>query len=291
MANFGLTMNSGEDTMRTWRVKEELRNVRTPMVMGILNATPDSFHAHSRVDLGSVVAHAERMIAEGADILDIGGASSRPGAAEVSEQEELDRVLPIIGAVRDLSGDVSISVDTWRSGVAKEAVRAGAGMVNDIGAGLLDPRMLGTVAELGIPYVIMHMQGRPSTMQVAPRYTDVVREVVFFLSERLAAARQAGIPDVLVDPGFGFGKTTAHNYALLHGLRSVSAIGVPVLVGLSRKRMITSLLGTTAENALNGTTVLNTLALMEGASVVRVHDVREAREAIALVAAFQSAQS
>ena len=217
-------------------------------------------------------------------ILDIGGASSRPGAKEViDEAEELGRVIPVIEALHKRFPEAWISVDTWRAKVASQAVEAGAAMVNDIGAGLLDVDMLPTVAELGVPYIAMHMQGTPRTMQQDPRYADVAAEVTLFLSERIAAAHAAGIADVLIDPGFGFGKTTAHNYTLLGALQRLVALGHPVLVGLSRKRMINEVLGTKPEEALNGTTVLNTIALLNGASILRVHDVKEAAEAIALV--------
>ena len=222
------------------------------------------------------------MLEEGAAILDIGGMSTRPGADEVPEEEELQRVLPVIQAVHQRFPQALLSVDTWRASVAREAVAAGVCMVNDIGAGLLDGAMLPTVAQLGVPYVAMHMQGTPRTMQQAPHYGDVVAEVTHFLSERLAAAHRAGIADVVLDPGFGFGKTTDHNYALFRGMQRLHALGAPLLVGISRKRMINEVLGTTPAEALNGTTVLNTLALQQGAAILRVHDVRVAVEAVRL---------
>lgn len=253
------------------------------MVMGILNATPDSFHVPSRVGLDEALRVAERMLNDGATILDMGGASSRPGAVEVTEAEEMTRVLPMIAAVHERFPRALLSVDTYRARVAAEAVAAGAGMVNDISAGTLNPAMLRIVAGLGVPYVAMHMQGTPRSMQQAPSYDNVVAEVVHYLSARLSAAREAGVADVILDPGFGFGKTTAHNFALLRSLPHVTALGVPVLVGLSRKRMVNEVLGTTPAGALNGTTVLNTIALTKGASILRVHDVREAMECIQLV--------
>ncbi|MCC7503349.1 MAG: dihydropteroate synthase [Flavobacteriales bacterium] len=265
------------------RVKDRLRTLPGTAVMGILNATPDSFHAASRVDVDEALRVAERMLNEGAAILDIGGASSRPGAEEVSEAEELKRVLPVIEALQRRFPEAWLSIDTYRSSVAREAVAAGTSMVNDIGAGLLDANMLATVTTLHVPYVLMHMQGTPAIMQQAPHYTDVAAEVTLFLSERLNACRAAGIADVIVDPGFGFGKTTEHNYALLRELPRIVALGVPVLVGLSRKRMINEVLGIKADQALNGTTVLNTMALMNGASILRVHDVKEAVQAVALL--------
>ena len=276
------------DDLRHFRVKDRLVPIRFPLVMGILNATPDSFHADSRVDVDGALRQAEAMLEAGAGLLDIGGASSRPGADEVPVDEELRRVLPVVEAVHARFPEAWLSVDTWRAPVAKAAVEAGAGLVNDIGAGLLDPAMLPTVARLGVPYVAMHMQGTPATMQQDPRYDDVVTEVVHFLSGRLRAAHDAGIADVLLDPGFGFGKTTAHNYALLRALPRLKLLGAPLLVGLSRKRMINEVLGTDPSEALNGTTVLNTLALEHGADILRVHDVREAVEAVKLVAAFRN---
>ena len=276
------------DDLRHFRVKDRLVPIRFPLVMGILNATPDSFHADSRVDVDGALRQAEAMLEAGAGLLDIGGASSRPGADEVPADEELRRVLPVVEAVHARFPEAWLSVDTWRAPVAKAAVEAGAGLVNDIGAGLLDPAMLPMVARLGVPYVAMHMQGTPATMQQDPRYDDVVTEVVHFLSGRLRAAHDAGIADVLLDPGFGFGKTTAHNYALLRALPRLKLLGAPLLVGLSRKRMINQVLGTDPSEALNGTTVLNTLTLEHGADILRVHDVREAVEAVKLVAAFRN---
>jgi len=251
------------------------------------DTTPDSFHAQSRTaSIDDALRLTERMLNDGAGLLDIGGASSRPGAADVDEAEELQRVVPVIAALHARFPEALISVDTWRARVAREAVEAGASLVNDIGAGGLDPEMLSTVAKLGVPYVAMHMQGTPATMQDAPTYTDVAAEVTHFLSARLHAAHAAGIADVVLDPGLGFGKTTAHNFTLLHELPRVKAIGAPVLVGLSRKRMINETLHIKAADALNGTTVLHTIALLRGADILRVHDVREAVEAVRLVRAY-----
>ena len=266
-----------------WRVKNELVEPKFPMVMGILNATPDSFHGASRVDVDAALRLAETMLNEGAAILDIGGQSSRPGSAAVSEMEELDRVLPVIEAVHERFPDTLISVDTWHASVATACVDRGASMVNDISAGLLDPTLLANVAKLGVPFVAMHMQGTPANMQRSPSYTDVTDEVTIFLSERINACHAAGIADVILDPGFGFGKTTAHNFTLLRELDRIAALGAPVLVGLSRKRMINEVLGTTSAKALNGTTVLNTLALLHSAAILRVHDVKEAVEVVRLV--------
>lgn len=271
----------------TWRLGDRLFEPRFPLVMGIINATPDSFHSSSRATSVDDALHlAERMLAQGADILDIGGQSSRPGSGEGDEREERRRVMPVIEAIHREFPEALISVDTWRASIASEAVAFGARMVNDVGAGLLDGAMLKTVAGMGVPYVAMHMQGVPATMQHAPCYTDVVAEVTFFLSERLRAAHAAGIADVILDPGFGFGKTSRHNYALLRELPRLNALGAPVLAGLSRKRMINEVLGTTPADALNGTTALNTLALSRGAAILRVHDVKEAVECLKLVGAF-----
>ena len=281
-------MTAGEDIV--WRVRDRMVTVRKPMVMGILNATPDSFFADSRTSIDDALHKAERMLHDGATILDIGGASSRPGAAQVDEEEELRRVLSVIEIIHKSFPDALLSVDTWRSRVAREAIAAGAGMINDIGAGLLDEAMLTSVAELGVPFIAMHMQGTPATMQRDPNYVDVAAEVAHFLSARMTAARAAGIADVIVDPGFGFGKTTVHNYALLNGLGRITALGAPVMVGLSRKRMINEVLGTDPDNALNGTTVLNTIALLRGATILRVHDVREAVECVRLVQALRPDQ-
>lgn len=284
-------MERGEDSGKvgvTWRLRDRLVRPRFPLVMGILNATPDSFHAASRVDVDEALRNAERMLEEGAMILDVGGMSTRPGSEAIDEAEELQRVLPVIAAIHDRFPEALISIDTYRSEVAKEAVEAGACMVNDIGAGMLDPLMLDTVARLGVPYIAMHMQGIPRSMQQAPTYTDVAAEVTHFLSERLTAARTAGIADVVLDPGFGFGKSTEHNYTLLRELGRITALGAPLLVGVSRKRMINEVLGITAAEALNGTTVLNTIALLGRAAILRVHDVREAVEAVKLVGAVRA---
>lgn len=271
----------------TWRIKERLVTPTLPMVMGIINATPDSFHAPSRAGVDEALRMAERMIEEGAALLDVGGQSSRPGSDPGNATEEAARVGPVIAAIHRRFPEVLISVDTWRAAVAHAAVEHGASMVNDIGAGLLDPEMLPTVAALRVPYIMMHMQGTPATMQQAPVYTDVAAEVTHFLSGQLNAAHQAGIADVILDPGFGFGKNAQHNFTLLRELGRVQALGAPVLVGLSRKRMINEVLGITAAAALNGTTVVNTMALLNGASILRVHDVKEAVEAVKLVCAYR----
>lgn len=251
--------------------------------MGIINTTPDSFYAGSRTDLDEAIRAAERMLAEGATFLDIGGYSTRPGAADISPTEEADRVLPVIEASVKTFPNALISVDTFRASVARQAVEAGAVMVNDVAGGTLDPSMFETIAQLNVPYVLMHLRGNPQTMQSLANYQDVIIEVIDELAIRLAELRALGCKDIILDPGFGFAKTPMHNFQLLNGLRSFSLFEEPLLVGLSRKSTVWKTLGITAEDALNGTTVLNTTALMNDASILRVHDVREAVEAVKLV--------
>lgn len=255
-------------------------DLREPAIMGILNATPDSFYTGSNGITPSVDL-AGAMLAAGASILDIGGASTKPGAESVSAQEEADRVLPVIESLLSVFPDAWISVDTFHASVAVQAVRAGVSIVNDVTAGS-DPAMLQEVSKLGVPYIAMHMQGSPQTMQHDPQYGDVVQEVFDYLKERTLACRSAGIYDTILDPGFGFGKTVAHNFQLLSNLGSFRALGRPILAGISRKSMICKPLGVNPKNALNGTTALHMAALREGASVLRVHDVREAMECVVL---------
>jgi len=264
--------------------KGHLVDMSAPIVMGILNVTPDSFYDGGRLPTsGAVLSQAEKMLKEGAAMLDIGGASSRPGAAEVPETEELHRVLPAIELVLKNFPDTILSVDTWRASVAKAALDAGAGLVNDISAGRWDPAMYPTVAQTGCPYILMHTQGTPATMQTKPQYEDVVQEVLDFFVQEVGKLRVLGVHDIVLDPGFGFGKTVAHNYALLRNLHVFStATGLPVLAGLSRKSMICKVLGVKPEHALNGTTALHMVALQQGARILRVHDVREATEVIRL---------
>ena len=258
--------------------------------MGILNVTPDSFFTGSIVRAasaahvdGSAVETARKMLSEGATFLDVGGYSTRPGAADVSPAEEADRVLPVIDAILASFPDALISIDTFRASVARQAVEAGACLINDVSGGTLDPAMFATVASLpGVPYVLMHLRGTPQTMQSLATYENVVTEVIDELATQLAALRAAGVHDVILDPGFGFAKTPAQNFELLSQLDAFGLFSEPVLVGLSRKTTIWKTLGITADEALNGTTVLNTVALMKGASILRVHDVREAVEAVKL---------
>ena len=259
--------------------------------MAVMNLTPDSFFAASRVQSGShqeVLDTAASLIESGADLLDLGGMSSRPGAAIIEESEELDRVMPALEAVLKSFPDVPVSVDTVRSGVARAALEAGAAMINDISGGELDPGMLETVGRFDAPYILMHMQGKPADMQQAPSYSDVVTEVFDYLQHRVTACRAAGIKDVILDPGFGFGKTLEHNYGLLANFSAFRQLGCPLLAGISRKSMVYRLLGVKPEDALHGSTVAHTLALLGGAAFLRVHDPLPARQAIEVLAAYQA---
>jgi dihydropteroate synthase len=256
--------------------------------MSIINSTPDSFYGASRSGSGKdMLDQAEKMLQDGADILDIGGQSTRPGAEWVGEEEELRRVIPHITLLKQHFPDVFLSVDTWYSRVAREAVAAGASMINDVSGGLQDPRMLTTVAGLGVPYVCMHMKGSPSTMNKEAVYKDVTKEVLDYFITRTEDCRRAGIHDVILDPGMGFAKTHGHNLELLHNLSVFRMLGRPILLGVSRKSTIYKLLGITPEEALNGTTVLNTLGLLNGADILRVHDPKEAKQAILLMEAYK----
>lgn len=273
--------------MFTLNCNGRLLKTDIPLVMGIINATPDSFFAGSRQQhVSAIVQQAAKMIAEGASILDIGGQSTRPGSETITAEEELSRVIPGIEAIHKQFPDIIISIDTYYGKVAKEAVAAGASMVNDISAGSLDETMIDTVASLQVPYVLMHMQGTPQVMQESPSYTNVTNQVLDFFIHQIALLRKAGIHDVIVDPGFGFGKTIAHNFELLRNFSVFKLLQCPLLAGISRKSTIYKTLGITADDALNGTTVLNTIALLKGASILRVHDVKEAKEAIQLIHAL-----
>lgn len=251
-----------------------------PWIMGILNITPDSFYPGSRVfeNLALIIKKAEQMIHEGADILDIGGYSSRPGADEVSVQEELDRVVPAIQAIKKQFPEILISVDTFRAKVAEDAVNSGADIVNDISSGELDPDMIATVGQLDVPYIAMHMRGTPKNMQTLTDYRDILSEIMYFFAKKKEECKKAGIKDVIFDPGFGFAKTLEQNYWILKNLSYFKTIQSPVLVGISRKSMIYKTLEISAEEALNGTTALNMVALLNGANILRVHDVKEAKQ-------------
>jgi dihydropteroate synthase len=272
--------------MFTLNCNGRLLVIDKPVVMGIINATPDSFYEGSRFSgTDKILVQAEKMISEGADILDLGGQSTRPGSEKISEDAEISRVVESIEAVHRRFPETIISIDTYYSTVAKKSVQAGASIVNDISSGEMDGEMLKTVASLHVPYVTMHMKGTPQTMKKLSNYENVTREVLDFFIRKRHECKTAGIADVIIDPGFGFAKTIAHNFQLLNDLSVFKMVDAPVLVGLSRKSSIYKTLGISAEEALNGTTVLHTLALMKGASILRVHDVKEAKEAIKLAGA------
>jgi dihydropteroate synthase len=268
----------------TLNCKGQLLDLSVPKIMGIINVTPDSFYDGGRTTvLRDIIAQAEKMVNQGATFLDIGGYSSRPGATAVSETEELARVIPAIEALAKEFPKTFLSVDTFRSSVAKQAVEAGAALVNDISGGMQDDEMLSTVSKLKVPYILMHMKGTPKTMTSLAAYKNVTKEVVYYFSERIALARKAGISDIIADPGFGFAKTREHNFELLKHFELFLALDVPLLAGISRKSLIYKTLDTTPEEALNGTTVLNSLALQKGAHILRVHDVKEAKECVTLL--------
>lgn len=274
--------------MYTINCRGRLVSLDTPQVMGILNLTPDSFYAASRQQDEEAIARRCRQIAaEGGSMIDVGAYSSRPGADDVSAGEEMERLRRGLAVVRRELPDAIVSVDTFRADVARMCVEEyGADIINDISGGQLDRQMFGTVARLGVPYILMHMKGEPQTMQQAPAYDDLLREVMIYFAERVLRLRELGVKDIIADPGFGFGKTLAHNYELMAHLEEFRMLEVPLLVGASRKSMIYKLLGGGPEEALNGTTVLNTIALMKGAHILRVHDVRPAAEAVRMVTAL-----
>ena len=263
--------------------KGELVCFDTPKVMGILNITPDSFYAQSRTTPAEVLRKAEQMLEEGATFVDIGGYSSRPNAQEVSPQEELQRVVPVVEALVKHFPDIRISVDTFRAEVARESLEAGACIINDISAGQIDPAIWEVVAHYQVPYITMHMRGTPQTMQTYTEYDKLTKDILYYFSQIKDKARQLRINDLIVDPGFGFSKTLAQNYELMQQLALFKALECPILVGISRKSMIYKLLDTTPETSLNGTTVLNTFALLHGADILRVHDVKEAVECVKIV--------
>ncbi len=254
-----------------------------PVVMGILNATPDSFYNKGQdSDIDGLLRNAELMLKDGAAILDVGGASTKPGQPLMASEEELRRVIPVVDALRKRFPDAWLSVDTYNARVAKDAVAAGADIVNDISAGSFDSEMLSTVSELDVPYIAMHIQGTPETMQLDPQYHNALAEIRRHLSNTVARCHDAGIRNIIIDPGFGFGKTVEHNFELLGMLGTFRSIGRPILVGLSRKSMVCKPLKVNPEHALNGTTALNMVALMNGANILRVHDVKEAMQTITL---------
>ncbi|MCR8666259.1 dihydropteroate synthase [Aestuariibaculum sp. M13] len=273
----------------TINCKGELIDLSTPKVMGILNITPDSFYDGGKhKNEADILNHVETMLNEGATFIDVGAYSSRPNAAFVSETEELQRITPIIDLILKSFPETLISVDTFRSAVAKQAIESGAAIINDISAGLLDENMLPTVANLHVPYIMMHMRGTPQTMQQFTKYDNLTKDILFYFSERIAAARALGIIDVIVDPGFGFSKTLEQNYELMKHLELFKMLDKALLVGVSRKSMIYKYLETNPQEALNGTSVLNTIALQKGAAILRVHDVKEAMECVKLMEALNN---
>ncbi len=273
--------NIAFQTKRTFNLRGRLWTLDQPVVMGIVNATPDSFFAGSRVGVDSALGQVEKMLTEGATLIDVGGYSTRPGAAEVTETEELARIIPVIEGIMQHFPEAIVSVDTFRARVAEAAVQAGAVMVNDVSGGE-DEYMFDTVARLQVPYILMHSRGTPQTMTQLTQYVDILQDILTFFITRLQQIRKAGIPDVILDVGFGFAKTIDQNYYLLNHLSDFKVLELPLLVGVSRKSMIHKRLNIKAEEAMNGTTVLNTLALTKGAQILRVHDVKEAVECIKL---------
>lgn len=268
----------------TINCKGILIDLSTPKVMGILNLTPDSFYDGGVLkNEKDILGQAEKMLSEGATFLDLGGYSSRPGAKDILISEELNRVIPAIELILKNFPETLISIDTFRSEVAKKAIENGAAIINDISAGMLDEAMLPTVAQLQVPYVMMHMRSTPQTMQSQTDYDNVTLDVLHYFSERIAAARKLGINDIIADPGFGFAKTLEQNFELLSNLELFKNLNVPFLIGVSRKKMIHKTLNISPQEALNGTTALNSIALLKGANILRVHDVKEAVECIKLI--------
>ncbi|KAA5549283.1 dihydropteroate synthase [Adhaeribacter rhizoryzae] len=267
----------------TLNARGKIVSLASPVVMGILNITPDSFYEGSRYNTSAAfMAQAEKMLQEGAAILDIGGYSSRPGAVNISPDEELKRVIPAIKAIRQAFPDCLISIDTFRAKVAEAAINAGADMINDISGGELDPEMFKTVGRLRVPYILMHMRGNPQTMNRLTQYEDIILDLINYFEEKTAALYALGLTDIIIDPGFGFAKTLDQNYEILRRLDDLKIMGLPLLAGLSRKSMTYKMLDIPASEALAGTIALNTIALMHGANILRVHDVKEAVQTIKL---------
>ena len=265
-------------------MENRVLNSSEPLVMGILNITPDSFYDGGKYTTEKEwMQKAEEIVEEGGKIIDLGAISTRPGAKEITEKEEKNRLLPALKSIRKKFPDTTISVDTYRSEIAKAAVDEGADMINDISGGTMDGKMFKTISELNVPYVLMHIKGTPQNMQQNPDYDDVIEEIATFFRDQILKLNDHGFDDIILDPGFGFGKSISHNYRILRKLRAFSVMGYPVVAGLSRKSMINRVLNIPPEEALNGTTILNTIALLNGANILRVHDVKEAVEAIALV--------
>ena len=267
----------------TINCKGILVDLTTPKVMGILNVTPNSFFDGGKYkNETDILAQVEKMLVDGATFIDVGAYSSKPNAEFVSEHEEVSRIIPVVHLILKHFPETLLSIDTFRSEVAKASIEAGAALINDISAGNLDDNMLETIAKYNVPYIMMHMRGTPQTMQSLTNYEDIVKEILFYFSEKVAQARRFGINDLIIDPGFGFAKTTAQNFEVFQKMELFNILELPLLVGVSRKSMIYKTLDISIENALNGTTVLNTLALTKGAKILRMHDVKEAVECVTL---------
>ena len=281
------------NTPRYINVNGRLMDLSEPQVMGILNVTPDSFYAGSRAETEQdIIRRLHQIVDEGASIVDIGGYSSRPDAEHISTEEEMNRLRNGLEIIRKHRPEVVVSVDTFRADVARMCVEEyGAAIINDISAGQMDGQMFTTIARLGVPYIIMHMKGTPQDMQVNPQYGHFLKEVFYYFSEKVQRLRDLGVKDIIIDPGFGFGKTLEHNYELMNHLEEFSLFELPLLVGVSRKSMIHKLLDITPQEALNGTTVLNSVALLKGADILRVHDVKEAVESVRIIGKMKSCQA
>lgn len=272
----------------TINCKGTLIDLSHPKVMGILNVTPNSFFDGGKyLDENAILKQSEKMLHEGATFIDLGAYSSKPNAEYVSEEEEIRRLIPIVSVLVNEFPEIILSIDTFRSVVAEKGIEAGAALINDISAGSLDTEMMQTIAKLQVPYIMMHMKGTPKTMQSLTQYDDILKEMLFYFAQKINTARALGINDLIVDPGYGFAKTTEQNFEVLQKSELFQMLEAPILAGLSRKSMIYKTLDSNAQEALNGTTVLNTLALTKGANILRVHDVKEAMETIALFEAFQ----
>ena len=273
-------------------VNGHLMDLDYPRVMGILNVTPDSFYSNSRKQSETeVIERVQQILDEGGSIVDLGAYSSRPNADHISTEEEMERLRKALKVINQHFPNVVLSVDTFRADVAKMCVEEyGVAIINDIAAGMMDNRMFATVAQLGVPYIMMHMQGTPQDMQLNPHYDNIVKEILYYFSEKVQRLRDLGAKDLILDPGFGFGKTVAHNYELMEHMEEFAVFELPILVGISRKSMIYKLLGGGPENALNGTAVLDTVALLKGANILRVHDVKEAVEAVKIIGTLKGLQ-
>lgn len=285
-----MAKNTIFSTKTTLNCLGRLLDLSSPVIIGIINVTPDSFYDGGALDSeAKLFQHAEKMLKEGATILDVGGMSSRPGAKVITEEEELQRIVPAITSLKKNFPEALISIDTWRSNVVIAAINEGAVLVNDISAGTFDDQLWKTVSRLKVPYILMHMKGTPENMQADPVYDDVLHEVIEFFKEKILQLRSLGIYEIILDPGFGFGKTVEHNFRLLNDLDIFRMFELPVMAGLSRKSLICKVLKVNPDKALNGTSVLNTIALIKGANILRVHDVREANETIQLVETLKNA--